>query len=110
MDASWREQISRERAATILTEKHVTGAPDLVVEIGSKSTRKRDETIKRHLYERTGVTEDWIVDPELDVARVYRRGEKRFERPVELSLEAGDVLQTGVLPGLELPLSRIFTA
>lgn len=101
--------ISRDRAATILTEKHVTGAPDLVVEIGSKSTRKRDETIKRHLYERTGVTEYWMVDPELDVVRVYRRVEERFERPVEFSLEAGDVLQTGVLPGLELPLSRIFT-
>jgi Uma2 family endonuclease len=100
--------ISRERAGSILTEKHVTGAPDLVVEIGSKSTRKRDETIKRHLYERTGVTEYWIVDPELDVVRVYRRREERFERPAELSLEAGDVLKTAVLPGLELPLSRIF--
>ena len=51
---------------------------------------------------------DWIVDPELDVRRVYRRREERFDRPAELSLEAGDVLTTAVLPGLELPLSRIF--
>ena len=52
--------------------KHVTGAPDLVVEIGSPGTRKRDETIKRRLYERSGVSEYWVVDPDLDVVRIYR--------------------------------------
>ena len=36
---------------------NVRGAPDLVVEISAKSTRKRDETIKRRLYERSGVVE-----------------------------------------------------
>jgi hypothetical protein len=35
---------------------HVRGAPDLVIEVASKGTRKRDETIKRRLYERAGVT------------------------------------------------------
>ena len=100
--------VSNQRAPDIVTEKHVTGPPDLVIEIVSKATRKRDETTKRHLYERTGVTEYWVVDPELDVVRVYRRRGERFERPEELSLEAGDSLTTAVLPGLELPLSRIF--
>ena len=33
---------------------------------------------------------------------------KRFERPVELSAEANDVLSTPLLPGLALPLPRIF--
>ena len=37
--------VSRHRAADILTARHVTGAPDIVVEIGSPSTRKRDEGI-----------------------------------------------------------------
>ena len=49
-----------------------------------------------------------MVDPELDVVRVYRAAEKGFGKPVEWSLEAGDVLTTPLLPGLELPLSRIF--
>jgi Uma2 family endonuclease len=100
--------ISNERAASIVTEKHVTGPPDLVIEIASNATRKRDETIKRRLYERSGVTEYWVVDPELDVVRVYRSREGRFERPDELSLEAGDILTTALLPRFELPLSRIF--
>jgi Uma2 family endonuclease len=49
--------LSNERAATVLTGQHVQGVPELVVEIASKRTRKRDETVKRRLYERTGVSE-----------------------------------------------------
>ena len=100
--------LSNERAAEIMTTLHLRGAPELVIEIGSPSTRQRDETIKRHLYERTGVSEYWFVDPELDVVRVYRRDGERFARPVELSREAGDILTTPLLAGLTLPLDRIF--
>jgi Uma2 family endonuclease len=78
-----------------------------VIEIGSKSTRKRDETIKRRLYERWGVSEYWVVDPELDVIRVYRRDGEKFGRPLELSREMVDVLTTPHLPGLEIPLARV---
>ena len=100
--------MSNERAARVLTDANVQGAPDLVIEVGSPSTRKRDETIKRRLYEKGGVTEYWVVDPELDVVRVYRADEKQFGRAEEWSLEAGDVLTTPLLAGLDLPLSRIF--
>jgi Uma2 family endonuclease len=86
----------------------VHGAPDLVVEIGSPSTRQRDETIKRRLYERDNVTEYWIVDPEIDVIRVYRRAGDRFAKPIELSRENGDVLTTPLFPGLEIPLASVF--
>ena len=43
-------------------------------------SRQRDETIKRHLYERSGVLEYWFVDPEVDVIRIYRRSRDRFDR------------------------------
>jgi Uma2 family endonuclease len=101
--------VSKDRAADILTVKHVTGAPDIVVEIGSPSTRKRDETIKRRLYERSGVSEYWVVDPELDVVRVYRTRDGKFERPVELRAAASDVLTSRHLEGLEMPLNRVFS-
>jgi Uma2 family endonuclease len=42
------------------------------MEIGSPGTRTRDETIKRRLYERAGVSEYWCIDPELDVVRHVR--------------------------------------
>jgi Uma2 family endonuclease len=99
--------VSHERAE-VITAANVQGAPDIVVEIGSPGTRKCDETIKKRLYERDGVREYWVVDPELDVVRVYRRAEQGFERPRELSREAGDVLTTPRLPGLEMPLSQVF--
>ena len=100
--------LSNERAAKVVTSQHVRGAPDLVVEIGSPGTRKRDETTKKRLYERSGVEEYWVVDPDTDVVRVYRRDGAGFGRVTELSRESGDVLTTPLLSGLELPLERIF--
>ena len=100
--------IAGERKDQVLLKQHVRGAPDLVIEIGSPSTRKRDETIKRRLYERFGVSEYWVIDPELDTIKVYRRVDQRFVRVAELSLENGDVATTPLLPGLEMPLSTNF--
>lgn len=92
----------------MLTAAHVHGAPDLVVEIGSPSTRRRDETTKRRLYERFGVVEYWVVDPELDEIKVYRQVDGRYARAAELSLERGDVLTSPVFPGLDLALADVF--
>ena len=39
--------LSNERVAEVVTAQHVTGAPDIIIEIGSPGTRRRDETIKR---------------------------------------------------------------
>jgi Uma2 family endonuclease len=100
--------LSNERAAQVLTPLHARGAPEIVVEVASKGTRKRDETIKLRLYERVGVTEYWVIDPGSDVMRIYRRDAKGFARPLELSREAGDVLMTPLLPGLRMPLARVF--
>jgi Uma2 family endonuclease len=102
--------VSNERAAQIQTPQHIRGSnPNLIIEIGSPATRSRDETIKRRLYERFEAVEYWVVDPDLDVVRVYRRGsEQRFGRPIELSMEAGDVLTSPLFPGLDLRLIDIF--
>jgi Uma2 family endonuclease len=92
----------------VLTTKNIQGAPDLVVEVGSPSTRRRDEKLKHQLYERFNVTEYWVVDPDIDVVRVYRLENGKYRRAQELSLDHGDVLTTPLLPGLALPLSEIF--
>jgi Uma2 family endonuclease len=100
--------MSNAQARAVLTAANVQGVPELVIEIGSPSTRKRDETIKLRLYEREGVSEYWVVDPELDVIRVYRRKGDGFDRASELSAEAGDVLTSPLFDGLELPLADVF--
>jgi Uma2 family endonuclease len=100
--------LSNARASEILTEKHVTGAPEIVIEIASHETRTRDSSIKKGLYERTGVVEYWVVDPDIDVIRVYAREDGGFARARTLSGEAGEILTTPLLPGLEVPLSKVF--
>jgi len=100
--------ISNARGDEILTTQHVRGAPNLVVEIGSPGTRKRDETIKRKLYERSGVEEYWIIDPELETIAVYRQVGDGYQRVSELALERNDTLTTSLLHGLAMPLARIF--
>src|SRR5688572_20204160 len=94
--------MSHARAKEALTAANVQGVPELVIEIGSPSTRKRDETIKKGLYERAGVSEYWVVDPDIDVIRIYRRNADGFARAIELSAEAGDVLTTPLFDGLQL--------
>ena len=92
----------------VLTAKNVQGAPNLVVEIGSPSTRRRDEIIKRKLYERCGVEEYWVIDPEVETIAVYRHVGATYQRVLDLALERHDTLTTPLLPHLTLPLQQIF--
>ena len=99
--------VSNERSAIL--GKWVHGAPDLVVEILSPSTRKVDEAVKRRLYERVDVKEYWIVDPELEIVKVYRRAEDGTSpRVAELARETGDALVTPLLSGFSMPLAELF--
>ncbi|KYC90368.1 Uma2 family endonuclease [Heyndrickxia sporothermodurans] len=52
-------------------EKRIVGVPDLVVEILSKSTAKKDKLIKFNRYQKAGVKEYWIVDPLHETIDVY---------------------------------------
>ena len=72
--------LSRAREAAVMTPANAQGAPELVIEIGSPSTRRRDETIKKRLYERAGVDEYWFVDPEIEIIRLYRVADGRLAR------------------------------
>jgi Uma2 family endonuclease len=67
-----------------------------------------DETIKRKLYERFGVEEYWVIDPEIETIAVYRRVGTSDQRVLELAVERNDTLTTPLLPGLHAPLARIF--
>jgi Uma2 family endonuclease len=93
----------------ILTSKHIHGAPGIVVEVLSPGTRKRDLTIKRQLFDREGVHEYWIVDPDRHSVTVYRRADDRsFPLAVTLEAKGADTLTTPLLPGWELQLSHFF--
>lgn len=55
----------------IVREDTIQGAPDLVVEILSPSTARRDRGIKHDLYRREGVAEYWIVDADARQVEVW---------------------------------------
>lgn len=99
--------VSHARAG-ILTETHVHGSPDLVVEVTSPRTARRDEGIKLALYDRFEIEESWVIDPASERFRVYRRRDGRLARFDELSAPACGVLTTPLLPGMRLPVARVF--
>jgi Uma2 family endonuclease len=97
--------VSQARLGII--EAVVRGAPDLVVEIASPASRRQDEVLKRGLYERAGVEEYWLVDPEAETVKVFRRAGDRYARPLLLSALEGDRLESPLLPGLAIPLALV---
>jgi len=93
----------------ILTEPNIQGAPALVVEILSPSTRQRDLGIKRDLFDRGGVREYWVVDPKARAITVYRRSAAgRLTPMTPLGAADGAALTTPLLPRLSLSLVKLF--
>jgi Uma2 family endonuclease len=97
--------VSQERSR-ILTRNKIQGAPDLLVEVLSDSTRKIDEGIKLRRYEHFGVREYWLVDPRSESVRIYRLTESGFQRAA--SLAKGDALSTPLLPGFAISVADMF--
>jgi len=95
---------------SILTKANVQGAPALVIEILSPSTRRRDEGIKRKLYEERGVREYWLVDPKKYQISVCQRA-KDGSRPTVATVTAAadEHLETPLLPGFVLSISELFS-
>ena len=73
--------VSAENAKRFFDNKSMTlhGVPDMVAEIFSKSTMKRDVGIKKDVYERNGVKEYWIIDPWRETIDVYLLREGKYE-------------------------------
>ncbi len=86
----------------------VRGAPDLVVEILSPSTRGRDETLKRDLYERHGVGEYWLVDPVAETIKAYRLEGDAYGSPELLLASEGDAISSPLFGELRLALAKVF--
>jgi len=56
---------------TKIKRTHIAGAPDLIIEVLSESTEKRDRGEKKDLYEKYGVEEYWLIDTDTKKIEVY---------------------------------------
>ena len=65
-----------------LDKRGCNGAPDMVAEILSPSNWQYDLWTKLRLYEKAGVSEYWIIDPETKTLAVYLSGENGFRSPI----------------------------
>ncbi len=92
----------------ILTEANIQGAPAIVVEIVSKSTRSRDERIKKELFDRGGVREYWMVDPDRNQLVVHSRDVNGFHARTPLATADHAMLTTPLLPGFSLSVWDLF--
>ena len=97
--------IAKEHLA-IVTAENVQGAPDLVVEVISEGSRRRDAITKRHIYERYGVRFYWLVDPEEETVRGFELKDGAYGEPV--TLKAGQQLACTLFPGVGEDVGKLF--
>ena len=105
-DVAWA---SHARLSRIVGDSAaLQGAPELIVEVLSPgvANQRRDREIKLRVYSRHGVDEYWLVDPAAQTIAVYRRAGTALQRVA--TLRATDTLTSPLLPGLAVPLDRLF--
>ncbi len=90
-----------------IDKRGCVGAPDLIIEILSPSTAYTDQTEKMLLYEKHGVREYWIVNPEAKYVMIYRHNGKKFDKPEYLS--ENEIIESRVLQGLKIKLTDLWS-
>ena len=83
------------------------GLPDLIVEVLSPSTQRHDRLVKLNLYQRAGVREYWIVDPENITVQVMLRDGGGVLQLHEV-YGRGDIARVNVLEGCFIDLEKVF--
>jgi Uma2 family endonuclease len=93
--------------STKIDKRGCRGAPDLAAEILSPTTAYKDQTRKLDLYERRGVREYWVLNPEAETVMVYLLGaDGRYGRPQVLLRH--ETLRSSAVPALVLELAEVF--
>ena len=82
------------------------GAPDLIIEILSPSSRRHDRIVKLDLYQKAGVREYWVVNPEDRTVQVMLLKDS-YLLPVE-DYGREDMAKVNVLEDCAIDLSKVF--
>jgi Uma2 family endonuclease len=82
------------------------GIPDLVIEVLSPGTRRRDRTLKRDAYRDAGVPEYWLVDPDARTVEVHVLESGKYVEHFRGG--AGEAVSSSVLPGFTVNVAGLF--
>lgn len=96
--------IAKERLDLIQTR--VMGAADLVAEVLSPESRRRDRIDKRDLYEQHGVKEYWLIDPEAGTVEVLHLTRGQYQ--LVGRWHAGETAESRLLKGFRVKVSELF--
>ena len=97
--------VGRDRAG-IVTDRGVEGPPDLIVEILSPGTERRDRVEKAQLYARHGVRHYWLVDPDARSLEAFELSGGTYRRTAERTGSAD--FAPALFPGLSIPLASLW--
>lgn len=90
-----------------LDERGCKGSPDMIIEILSPTSGKNDKLIKFNKYEKVGVKEYWIVEPDQKLISVFiLQANSSYGRPAIYSEE--DKIRVSIFPELEIDLKPVF--
>ena len=90
----------------IRTELNIQGAPDLLVEILSASTKDSDRIFKKHIYEKFHVKEYWIIDPGEETIEIWALKNRKYHLFCKANKKVS--LKSMILSGLRIDLASIF--
>lgn len=88
-----------------IIQDRIHGAPDLLVEVVSEGTWRRDRIEKKALYEQFRVAEYWMVDPEARTIEVFALTQGAYQ--LHARGEGAEAVSSRVLPGFSLAFSQI---
>lgn len=90
----------------LITNRGIEGVPELVVEVLSPSSIDRDAQLKHRVYERFGIDEYWIVDPQNKIVIAWQLVDGRYHERARF--EESATLRWPAYPQVEIPLAGIF--
>lgn len=96
-----------EKRLNIVTAQNIQGPPDLVIEILSPSSKKMDREIKLKLYEKHGVYEYWIVDPDAQSIEVFNLTDDGLK--LLRAYPKGTHLSSPLFPDIKLSVEKVFS-
>jgi Uma2 family endonuclease len=97
---------TKEKAARFKEGQKLFPAPDMVVEVISKSTEKNDRGIKLEDYALHGIREYWIIDPRQKTIEKFLLKNEKYE--LDEKVHQANIISSTVIEGFAIPAKAIF--